>query len=253
MTALGRRIPTDWEHYEKYPLTADTAPVSPVPVTIGVNWYTSFDRPVKKGNAYWIGLDPKNLGSVRGGHCVCLEPGDELDAAGKVTRSLQDSNSWWDFYNQGAEGACVGFGSSRVMTLLNRKRYDPRWLWDWAKKTDEYPDTKPGDDNGTSVRAAMGILKGFGHVPWKPSYEGATFQARDAEPSVAAEGINAYRWAKTVSEVQSVLQSPANDRMGAVRVLNSWGRDYPHRVWMPYATLQRLIDEDGEVALVTDR
>jgi hypothetical protein len=38
-----------------------------------------------------------------------------------------------------------------------------------------------------------------------------------------------------------------------VRILNSWGRGYPHRVWMPDETLQRLIDEDGEVALVTDR
>ena len=39
----------------------------------------------------------------------------------------------------------------------------------------------------------------------------------------------------------------------AVRILNSWGRGYPHRVWMPDETLQRLIDEDGEVALITDR
>ena len=53
--------------------------------------------------------------------------------------------------------------------------------------------------------------------------------------------------------VVGVLKSPANDAAGAVRILNSWGRGYPHRVWMPNETLQRLIDEDGEVALVTDR
>ena len=50
-----------------------------------------------------------------------------------------------------------------------------------------------------------------------------------------------------------MLKSPANDAAGAVRILNSWGRGYPHRVWMPDETLQRLIDEDGEVALITDR
>ena len=50
-----------------------------------------------------------------------------------------------------------------------------------------------------------------------------------------------------------MLKSPADDRAGAVRILNSWGRGYPHRVWMPDETLQRLIDEDGEVALITDR
>ena len=80
---LGRRAPTDWRHYEKYPLTAATTPATPTPVAIGVNWYTDFDNPVKKGSRYWIGLDPKQLGSVRGGHCVCLEPGDQLDGNGR--------------------------------------------------------------------------------------------------------------------------------------------------------------------------
>ena len=251
--ALGRRTPTDWNHYEKYPLTAETAPAVPVPVAIGVHWYTNFDDPVEKNGRYWIGLDSKNLGSIRGGHCVCLEPGDQLDGDGKVTRKLQDGTGWWEFYNQGREGACVGFGCSRMMSLLNRKRYDARWLWDWAKMTDEWGETNPGDDNGTSVRAACGILKTKGHVTWDDSYAGRDFTERDQEEPASGEGIAAFRWARTVEEVHSVLKSPANDRAGAVRILNSWGRDYPHRVWMPDETLQRLIDEDGEVALVTDR
>ena len=151
---LGRRAPTDWRHYEKYPLTAATTPTAPTPVAIGVNWYEDFDTPVQKGSRSWIGLNSKQLGKVRGGHCVCLEPGDQLNGNGEVVRLLQDSQSWWDFYDQGREGACVGFGCSRMMSLLNRKRYDARWLWDWAKSTDEWPETNPGDDQGTSVRAA---------------------------------------------------------------------------------------------------
>jgi hypothetical protein len=250
---LGRRTPTDWRHYEKFPLTAATAPAVPTPVAIGVNWYTDFDNPVQKGGRYWIGLDSKKLGTIRGGHCVCLEPGDQLNGTGTVTRRLQDSSSWWDFYDQGREGACVGFGCSRMMSLLNRKRYDARWLWDWAKATDDWPETNPGDDEGTSVRAACDILRTRGHVAWKEAYAGADFKQRDQETPAPTEGIMVYRWAKTVDEVHGVLKSPANDRAGAVRVLNSWGRGYPHRVWMPDATLQRLIDEDGEVALVTDR
>ena len=90
-------------------------------------------------------------------------------------------------------------------------------------------------------------------MPWKDAYKGRSYKQRDKEEPAAGEGINANRWAKTVAQVQGVLKSPANERAGAVRVLNSWGRGYPHRVWMPYETLQRLIDEDGEVALVTDR
>jgi hypothetical protein len=250
---LGRLTPTDWRHYEKFPLTAATTPDTPTPVAIGVNWYTDFDTPVQKGGRYWIGLDSKKLGSIRGGHCVCLEPGDQLNGGTAVVRKLQDSPSWWDFYDQGREGACVGFGCSRMMSLLNRKRYDARWLWDWAKATDEWPETKPGDDQGTSVRAACDILRTRGHVAWKDAYADRDFQQRDQEPPASGEGIMVYRWARTVDEVHSVLKSPANDRAGAVRILNSWGRGYPHRVWMPDETLQRLIDEDGEVALITDR
>ena len=71
---------------------------------------------------------------------------------------------WREFYNQGQEGACVGFGSSEMMSILNHRRYDARWLWNEAKKIDEWPDTNPGDDNGTSVRAAMDVLRTEGHI-----------------------------------------------------------------------------------------
>jgi hypothetical protein len=237
---LDRLIPDDWQHVEKWPLTAATFPPKPVPVTFGINWYSNFDNPQQDSRGrWWIGRG--NLGSLRGGHCVCGEPGDP--SAGTT---LQDLGGWWDFYNQGNEGACVGFGSSRMMSLLNRKRYDARWLWDRAKETDEWPDTNPGDDNGTSVRAAMDILRARGHVIFKAGRSG------DGYP-LAAEGIAANRWATKVEQVNFALQSPANERLGAVRILNSWGRDYPHRVWMPFETLQTLLDEEGEATLVTDR
>jgi hypothetical protein len=234
---LDRLVPDDWRHVEKYPLTV--APSKPVPVTIGVNWYENFDRPEQdtKGR-WWIGKG--DLGQIRGGHCVCLEPGDPADG------SLQDIAAWWAFYDQLREGKCVGEGGSRMMSLLNRKRYDPTWLWNRAKERDEWPDTNPGDDNGTSVRAAMDVLRTLGHVIWKAGRSG------DGYP-LAAEGISANRWATKADQVLSALQSPASERMGAVRVLNSWGKSYPHRVWLPLETLQRLLDEDGEATLVTDR
>lgn len=151
MNPLGRRVPTTWEHYEKFPLSALPAGEQPkaVPVTIGVSWYANFDAPVKKGLRWWIGEG--NLGAIRGGHCVCLKPA-----------AYNDLSAWWIFFNQGMQGSCVGHGSSRMMTLLNRVRYDSRWLWDRAKEIDEWPDTNPGDDNGTSVNAAMKILKALG-------------------------------------------------------------------------------------------
>lgn len=228
--ALGRRAPTDFTHVDKYPLTAATTPAGPTPVVVGIRWYETFDNPIRdsRSGRWWIGRD--DLGTVRGGHCVCLAPG-----------KLPDLVGWWAFYNQGREGACVGFGSSRMMSLLNRKRYDARWLWNRAKEIDEWPDTNPGDDNGTSVRAALDVLRTKGHVPWhgdRPRME---------------EGISANRWATSVDEVHKVLQNGVGDRLGAVGVLNSWGGDYPHVVWMPDGVLERLMSEDGEVGLVTDR
>lgn len=239
--SLGRRVPVNFDHVEKYPLTADTAPAAPVPVVVGVNWYTAFDAPVKDGQGnYWIGRSG-NLGTVRGGHCVCLKP-----------RGVSDPTSWQDFYNQGAEGACVGFGSSRMMSLLNRKRYLARWLWDQAKLVDEYSDTAPGDDNGTSVHAALAVLQKQGHVVYKASMVPlqTDWQARDKVAGAAAEGIGAYRWATSADQALAVLGYGGLDY---VDVLNSWGREYPHMVRMPVAVLERLLKEDGEVGLVTDR
>jgi hypothetical protein len=236
-------VPPDFEHVEKYPLSAApvTAPKA-VPVVLGINWYRAFDRPVLKNGIYVIGENPQNLGTLRGGHCVCLKPG-----------ALVDPLSWWDFYNQGSEGACVGFGSSRAMSLLNRKRYYARWLWDQAKIIDVWPDTNPGDNQGTSVRAAFDILRDRGHLAWKPSFAADTVAARDARLPDLKDGVAANRWATSVDEIHEVLSSPRADNLGMVPVLNSWGRTYPHIVWMPDATLARVLDEYGEATLLTDR
>lgn len=245
--ALGRRIPPDFQHVEKYPLSALPPAELPakVPIAIGVNWYTAFDRPeaVAFGSLtrYFVGRSG-SLGTVRGGHCVCVK-----------SSNLSDPLSWWDFYNQGEEGACVGFGSSRMMSLLNRKRYDARWLWDAAKTIDPWPETNPGDDEGTSVHAAMDVLRGKGHCVWESLYAGRTWQERDLEVPVAGEGIAANRWATSVDEMRAVLQSPLNDRLEAFPFVNSWGRSYPHITWIPYAVMGRLLAEDGEATLVTDR
>ena len=75
-----------------------------------------------------------------------------------------------------------------MMSLLNRKRYDARWLWDWAKSTDEWPETNPGDDQGTSVRAACEILRARGHVPWKATFKGRSYKQRDKEEPVGRRG-----------------------------------------------------------------
>src|ERR1044072_9957536 len=104
MKGLGRRVPTDWDHYDRYPLTAATTPATPVPVVIGVNWYEDFDNPQPVSGRWWIGRST-NLGHVRGGHCVCIEPGDQLDANGNIVRRLPDAHRRPGLDDPGQEGA----------------------------------------------------------------------------------------------------------------------------------------------------
>ena len=225
--SLGRRPPSDWKHVDRFPLTIATAPKKPAPVVIGVNWYVEFDSPQPDAQGHqWIARDGR-LTTVRGGHCVCLKP-----------RGATDPDAWWDFYDQGNEGACVGFGISRLASQLNRRTYDGFWLYHEAKKVDEWP----GEDyDGTSVRAGLDILRKVGHRVLENGVEA---------PPALSEGIRANRWARSVDDVLAVL---GYDGLDYVDVLNSWGRGYPHLTRMPATVLERLWREDGEVGIVTDR
>lgn len=227
--ALGRLEPTDWEHVAKYPLRALEEEETPVgqPVVIGVNWYEAFDRPERgTDGSWWIGRYG-DLGRVRGGHALCLRPD-----------RLSDYGTWHEFYDQGQEGACVGFACSRMQTIRNRRRYDAFWTYHEAQKLDEWE----GEDyEGTSVRAGLEVLRTQGLM-----------RVGSTTPDYTS-GILAYRWLTSVDEVREVLASPTNDARGAVRFLNSWGTEWPHFTWMSYGVLERLLDEYGEIATATDR
>jgi hypothetical protein len=231
---LGRRVPPDWKHVEKYA-------------------YRS--------------IAPRAVDRVE--RCLSLP---EYRAK----------------YDQQREGACVGFASSWMMSILNRRYYDARWLWNEAKTVDQWPSTNPGDNNGTSVRAAMDVLRAKGHVRLVRNHP---------DGPLVGDGIQTNRWATTVDEIRTAIaggtpvtlginwytnfDTPerkglnwwiganpksigrirgghavciyrASDRLQAVGIVNNWGPKVP-LVLMPYATLDRLLDEDGEATLVTDR
>ena len=245
---LGRFIPDDWGHVESYPLSALAPEERPehAPVVIGVNWYGEFDHPEldeSSGEHFVAPGGSDSLTKVRGGHCVCLEPGGDMS----------DREEWRTFYNQGSEGACVGFGWSRCMSVLNGQEYAARWLWDRAKERDQWPETNPGDNDGTTVRAAAEVLVASGHVPWSDPYADDDYTEREGYQADAAQGLTTFRWAQTVDEVHGVLGNERADELGAVPILNSWGDGYPARVWMPDDVLECLMQEQGEIAIPTDR
>lgn len=235
LSGLGRRVPGDFKHVEKYPARA---------------------------------VLPRTAASVE--------------------RQLSFSADWRKFYNQGSNGACVGFALSECMSILNRRRYDARWLWDRAKERDEWPDTNPGDNNGTSGRAGFEALRDLGHVR---VYGSKTY------PPALPEGISAFRWMTTIDEIRTAISeglpvclgtwwytgfdnpvrgaggfywlptpemgfgerrggheiclTGASDRYQAFTTPNSWGLPYSERV--PYSTVERMLAEDGDAGTVFDR
>ena len=257
MGALGRKTPTTWDHVEKYGFAA-------------------------------------------------LAP--EIVAVAERTLQLP----WWHWrHDQGFEGSCVGHGGVMERSITNliqlrdtgavpyTKRYDPIKLWNRAKQVDEWPDTNPGDDNGTSVNAAYKILRAEGPsiVNGIRMVDGAPVPYGSQPPSLG-EGVSVNRWATSVDEIRTAIAGGlpvaigvnwyvafdenrlvlktngeywistsnlgsirgghcvclygASDRRQAFKLKNSWGRGYP-LVWLPYAVMGRLLNEDGEAALVTDR
>jgi hypothetical protein len=248
VSGFGRRIPEDWEHVEGYPLEALLEDVA--------HPLTEAPSHVEKS----LGLPP-----------------------------------YWKTWDQGREGACVGFGTSAMMGVTNTRqsrmegkprqhKYEPRWLYKQAQLVDEWNVTPPQE--GTSVRAGCDILRTRGH---------RRMRYGKVYPEDTAHGISANRWAVNVDEMRSAIfanmaisigvnwysnfDSPVlvdgerwvgqsslgrirgghcvcvyrmSDRRGAFKIMNSWGAGYAP-IWMPYATMQRLLNEDGEAAVITDR
>ena len=204
-------------------------------------------------------------------------------AVDRVERTLSLPYQYRDKYDQGTEGACVGFGSSWMTSIHNRGLFDARWLYQQAQLVDSWPSTPP--EEGTSVRAAMDILRKVGHRKILRNVSG--------QPDLK-HGILENRWARTVDEMRTAISQGkaitigvnwyanfdrperkrnlwwigqgdlgrirgghavclygASDRYQAFRLVNNWGKDYP-LVMLPYDTMQRLLQEHGEATLVTD-
>jgi hypothetical protein len=207
---------------------------------------------------------------------------------GNVNRKLDLYNPYIPKYDQGREGACVGYGYSWMMSILNRRFYDARWLYQEAQKIDQWAETPP--EEGTSAEAGANILLVKGH---RRIWGGSSMIPR------TSEGIAAVVWANphnVVDEVRTKISEGvpagmainwyqnfdrpvwseergwvigegdlgrvrgghfvciygARDKYDCVDIVNNWGLDYP-LVKMPYSTVERLAMEAGDFPLILDR
>jgi len=206
--------------------------------------------------------------------------------------------SWHWTHDQGSEGACEGHGNAMMMSILNKKRYDPFELYYEGRRNDEWP----GEDyDGTSGRAVCKVLQQRGPCVGQQFVQtnDGVHPKKTLSPSTT-DGIQRYRWATTVDEMRAALNDGnpiaiginwyrqfdpnglvkrgtdwwidetkqlgssdirgghcvclyrVSDKNQAFRVKNSWGKDYP-LVWLPYKTMETLLSQYGEAALITDR
>lgn len=137
-----------------------------------------------------------------------IRPREAIPA--NVEIMLDIPRQYRDEYDQGTEGACVGYSQSWMMSILNRRLYDAFRLYAAAQGIDEWPDTPPAD--GTSLRAGFDVLRTVGH--WRV-YGGQT-----RAPMLEA-GISANRWARDVDEIRMAIADG-----GPVNIGINWYRQF---------------------------
>lgn len=188
-------------------------------------------------------------------------------------------HSWYD---QQREGACVAFGWSWESSIKNRRKYDAPWLYQQCKARDGQP-----NEEGTYLYLGGDVLRELGHrrvyrqteydpdlaegidrFEWARSVDEVRSALAGAVPVVL--GINWYsNFDRPVKQANiyrigdgnlgsirgghAICATGVSDKRQAIRLVNSWGLDYPKAVWLPYTVLERLLQEDGEAAVAVDR
>lgn len=146
----------------------------------------------------------------------------EAPAAAEII--LNVPRQYRELYDQGREGACVGFSQSWMMSILNRTKYFAPWLYREAQLIDEWTDTPPAE--GTSLRAAFDILRTTGHRQvWGQ-------RVRDAQER---HGISANRWAASVDEIRAAIVGGIPVNLGI-----NWYRQFSN------PAQRRRLDDEGK-------
>lgn len=123
-----------------------------------------------------------------------------------IVKTLAVPKDFKKAYYQNGYNGCVGASLSQMMAFYNSKeggpcvRYDWQWLWNQAKAIDEFPDTKPGDNEGTSVRAGFDVLRKMGLARLKANGK----QAKHPKPN-PDDGILSNYWVTTVDQMRGVI------------------------------------------------
>jgi hypothetical protein len=190
-------------------------------------------------------------------------------------------------YNQGQTPECVGYATSRVMTWFNHYAFDAHWLYARCKEVDGQPGLK-----GTTARAACDVLRRRGHWRtiagkrvkagprtthgiasnyWALNVDDIRSVFARPRPQPVLIGIDWFqawfkparrgqeRWLQTIASAGKVAGGheigiwACSDKRQAFGLANTWGKDWPPLVWMPYSTMTRLFARDADACVIGDR
>lgn len=255
---LGRIIPPDFSHTEKYPLATVTGP-APIPARVEKHlilpkWHRNHDQ--------------GSTGSCTG-HASVMAQAILNTAQNKLIRAIKRPT----------------------------RRYNPLDVWREAKRIDDNPNTDPNNDNdGAYVHSAFDVLRTEGprRVTTMHVNQAGVPVPIGERPRDPREGLSSNYWATSVDEVRLAISKGlplaigidwyaefdtpelihndywigtkgmstnrgghalclmgASDRREAFRIKNSWGA-WP-MVWMPYATFAQLLLDGAEACVPVDR
>jgi hypothetical protein len=252
---LGRLTPTDFEHVERYPFSA----VEPTAVT-------KVEETLDLPRWHWT-HDQGREGSCVGHACAMERAITNAMQARKARRKpyarrYDPLHIWneakkideWPNTNPGdTRGTSVraaydilrDLGPCRVRSVRTGAGGVPEVIGGKPADVAEGVDTNRWATTVDEIRTAIadGLPVVFG-IDWYRSFDSPTKKGNEQWIGEGSFGVRRGGHA--------VCIYGASDRRQAFRVKNSWDRRYP-LVWLTYAAADRLLQADGEAALVTDR
>ncbi len=184
----------------------------------------------------------------------------------------RESRHWTNrgILDQGGTSECVAYSTKKFLLaspVINKVTFTENWLYKEAQKLDAWP----GEDyDGTSVRAAMKVLKREGYISqynWAFSVDPVIQHVLNNGPVVLGtvwtydmfmpdrnnyiypSGNEAGGHAYLLTGINLEKKNPDGTK-GAGRITNSWGSGWADkgRAWITLKDLDTLIKNYGEAA-----
>lgn len=248
---LDRRVPTTFDHVTKYPLRAAPPPaVTMLPEVL-------LNVPRQYRELYNQGQEGQCVGHSQSWMMSILNR--KKYSAPWLYHEAQLIDEWDDTPPE--EGTSLRAGFDVLRTKGHRQI--------WGQRTKEEAEHHGISANrwATSVTEIMqalaaGIPVNFG-INWYRQFSSPRQLPRrdDVGAEIVEFGIARHDYWIGRDDVQwgpidgghAITCVGYSERRSAFALCNTWGFSYPFLVWLPYRATERLLAEDGEAGIVSDR